>query len=242
MTRRRLIDVAAGAGLLTALIVAMAVPPEQTQGELARLMFVHVPSAWLAYLAFAVTLAGSGAYLWRRSARWDRMAAASAEVGVFFTGAALLSGMIWGKPTWGVWWTWDARLVLTAAMFFVYLGYLALRRSIIDPEARARRAAVYGMLAVVMIPLVHFSVVWWRTLHQPPSILRPGPMQLDPPFFAGLLVALVAFTLVYLALVGRRMQLARLEERIEERLGAAERAVAGAAVAPPHWEELGEHV
>jgi len=242
MTRQRLVEVAAASAMAGALVIALLVPPEQTQGELARLMFVHVPSAWLAYLAFVVTLVGSAAYLFRSDLKWDRLAASSAEVGVFFTALALATGMIWGKPTWGVWWTWDARLVLTAAMFFIYLGYLALRSSIPDRVSRARRSAVYGMLAVVMIPLVHFSVVWWRTLHQPPSILRPGPMQLDPPFRAALVVALIAFTLTYAALVGRRRELARIEAAIEDRLAAAESDVAGSAVTAPRWEELGEHV
>ena len=141
MTRNRLVEIGAIAGVGTALVAALAVPPEATQGDLARMLFVHVPSIWLAYLAFFVTLIGSAAYLRTRSMRWDRVAGASAEIGVVFTGAAILSGMIWGKPTWGVWWTWDARLVLTAVLFFVYLGYLALRRSTPDPTTRARRSA-----------------------------------------------------------------------------------------------------
>lgn len=236
MTRRRIVEVAAIAGVGGALVAALLVPREQTQGDLARLLFVHVPSIWVAYLAFTVTLVTSALYLWKRDLRWDRLAASSAEVGVFFTGATILLGMIWGKPTWGVWWTWDARLVLTAVLFFVYLGYLALRRAIIDPVARARRSAFFGVLAIVQIPIVHFSVVWWRTLHQQPSLVRPGALQLDPPFRAAFLASIVAFTFVYVALVMRRIELARLEEEIEVRLVSSEQEVAGAAVAPPRIE------
>lgn len=236
MTRTRMLESAAAVTLVAALVTALIVGEEQTQGDLARVLFVHVPAAWLAYLAFVVTLLGSGLYLWKKDLRWDRLAAASAEVGVFFTGLTIALGMIWGKSTWGVWWTWDARLVLTAVMFFVYLGYLALRRSIPDPVARARRSAWLGILGTVQIPIVHFSVIWWRTLHQPPSILRPGEMQMDPPFRGALMMALVAFTVVYAAMVRRRMELARLEDAIEEAINAEEREVAGAAVTAPRYE------
>ncbi len=233
MTRRRLVEVAAVAAVLSALIAAVFVPPEETQGDLARMLFVHVPSIFLAYLAFAVTMAGSAAYLLRKDLRWDRLAGASAEVGVVFTGTAILTGMIWGKPTWGVWWTWDARLVLTAVLFFVYLGYLALRRSLTDPRVRAQRAAVFGVLAIVQIPLVHFSVIWWRTLHQQPTLVRPGGLQMDPPFLAAFFFALVAFLMLYVALLLRRLELARLEDEVEVALVRNEAAIAGSAVTAP---------
>ena len=167
--------------------------------------------------------------------RWDRLAASSAEVGVYFTGLTLALGMIWGKPTWGVWWTWDARLTLTAIMFFVYLGYLALRRTTTDPSSRAQRSAVLGILGVVMIPLVHFSVTWWRTLHQPPTIIRPdGPQIDDSMMLAALLVGVAAFTVVYAAFVSKRMELARLEDVVTEREAAVDLTVAGEAVTAPN--------
>jgi heme exporter protein C len=233
VNRIRLLEIGAVAAILAALGAAFTVPPEQTQGDLARMLFVHVPSIWLAYLSFTVALVGSVAYLRTKKLRWDRIAASSAEIGVVFTGTALLTGMIWGKPTWGVWWTWDARLVLTAVLFFVYLGYLALRRSIIDPTARARRSAIFGVLAIVQIPIVHFSVVWWRTLHQQASIVRPGGLQMDPPFVAGFVSALVAFTVVYAALLMRRIELAKTEDAIEAALLNQDVPVAGAAVVSP---------
>ena len=228
---KRPLEAAAVGALMAALAAGLLVPPDRVQGDLQRIMYVHVPSAWLAYLAFVVTLVGSVGLLATRKMRWDRLAGSSAEVGVVFTGLALATGMIWGKPVWGVWWTWDARLVLTATMFFVYLGYLALRRGIADPPTRARRSALFGIVAVVQIPLVHFSVIWWRGLHQPPTVIRPDGPQMDPPLLFALLAGVVAFTGVYGALLRRRMELARVEDRLIE--APAEEHVAGAAVAVP---------
>ncbi len=201
------------AGLVT-FVAAMTVPPDAVQGQLSRIMYVHVPAAWLAYLAFGVTMFASAMYLWKRDMAWDRRALASAEVGVFFTGLLIGLGMIWGKPTWGVWWTWDARLTLTAIMFFVYLGYLALRRTTDDLDARAKRAAIFGVLAVVQVPLVHFSVVWWRSLHQAPTLLRPEGPEMDTSMVVTLLIAVASFTVMYVAMMYKRIELARLEDRV----------------------------
>lgn len=227
----------AGAAGLTA---AMVSPPDFVQGELVRLMYVHVPAAWTAFLAYTVTFAASLGWLWRRRPGLDRVAAASAEVGVFFTGLAIALGSIWGKPTWGVWWTWDARLVTTALLFFIYLGYLALRRAIPDPLLRARRSAVFGVVAFAQVPLVHFSVLWWRTLHQPPTVLRPGDPAIDHTMLAALLLNVLVFTLLYVLLVRARARLAAAEE---EELDTAEEArprpLAGDAVAAPRWEGTG---
>jgi heme exporter protein C len=227
----RPLDIAATGTVATALIVGLVVPADAVQGTVQRIMYAHVPSAWLAYLAFIVTLIGSVAYLATRRLRWDRLAGSSAELGVVFTGLALATGSIWGKPVWGVWWTWDARLVLTAAMFFIYLGYLALRRAIDDPVRRAGRSAIFGIVAVVQIPLVHFSVVWWRGLHQPPTVIRPDGPQMDPPLLFALLMAVVAFTVVYAALLRRRIELSDLEDRLSA--AAVDEPVAGSAVSAP---------
>ena len=227
----RPLDLAAIGTLATAFVAGLVVPPDAVQGDLQRIMYVHVPSAWLAYLSFTVTLVGSVAYLRTRSLRWDRLAGASAEVGVIFTGLALATGMIWGKPVWGVWWTWDARLVLTAVMFFVYLGYLALRRSFEDPEIRAHRSAVLGIVAVLQIPIVHFSVTWWRGLHQPPTVLRPDNPQMDAPLLFALLMAVAALTVVFAALVGRRADITAAEDAA--RRPNAGDATAGSAITAP---------
>ena len=220
--------------LATAFTLAMVSPADDVQGNLVRIMYVHVPAAWLAYLAFFVTFVGSVAYLLTRHLRWDRIAAASAEIGVYFTGLAIVLGMIWAKPTWGVWWTWDARLTLTAIMFFVYLGYLALRRTTDDSIARANRAAVLGVVGAIQIPLVHFSVVWWRTLHQPPSIIRPdGPAIQDPTMLVALIVGVLAFTVVYVSLMVKRIELIHLEDQRDAVERTADQPVAGEAVTAP---------
>jgi heme exporter protein C len=171
------------------------------------------------------------AYLVRRTLIWDHRAGAAAEIGVVFTGLALATGSIWGKPVWGVWWTWDARLVLTAVMFFFYLGYLALRRTIDDPERRAQRSAVLGVVGALQIPIVHFSVTWWRGLHQPPTVIRPDGAQLDPPLLFALLMGVVAFTVVFAALMSHRVRLSALEDAGRE--PARDEATAGTAVVAP---------
>ncbi len=142
-------------------------------------MYLHVPAAWLAYLAFGVTALASALFLWprTRSMVWDRLAGASAELGVLFTALTLVLGSLWGKPVWGIWWAWDARLVTTAVLFFLYLGYLALRRiPSDDPIGSGKRNAIAALIAFVDVPIVHFSVEWWRTLHQKATVFNP---QLD---------------------------------------------------------------
>ena len=219
--------------LLAGLAAALTAPPDRIQGDLMRLMYVHVPAAWLAYLSFALTFGASVGWLWKRQARLDRLAAASAEVGVFFTGLAIALGSVWGKPVWGVWWTWDPRLVTTALMFFVYLGYLALRRATLEPAVRARRAAVFGVLAFAQVPVVHMSVIWWRALHQPPTVLRPGDPTIDHWMLAVLLLNLMAFTLVFAVLLRARLRLAAAEEALEAASDDATADLAGSAVTPP---------
>jgi len=220
------------AGLIT-LVASFVAPADAVQEELSRILYVHVPAAWLAYVSFGVTMLASALYLWKKNLLWDRIAASSAEVGVLFTGMTLVIGMIWGKSTWGVWWTWDARLTLTAIMFFVYLGYLALRRTTDDLEARARRSAILGVLAVIQLPLVHFSVVWWRGLHQTPSLLKPASVDMDTPMVLTLLIAVAMFSVMYVAMMVKLVELAKLEEEVilmdQSDLGP----VAGAAVVAP---------
>lgn len=220
------------AGLVT-FVAAMTVSPDAMQGELSRILYVHVPSAWLAYLAFVVTMVGSAVYLWKKDLKWDRVALASAEIGVVFTGLAIALGMIWAKPTWNVWWTWDARLTLTAIMFFVYLGYLALRRTTEDLDVRAKRSAILGLLAVVQIPLVHFSVVWWRSLHQAPSLIKPENPTMDTSMIVTLLISVVSFTAMYTAMMFKRIELARLDDTVLVQEQTASGPVAGEAVTSP---------
>lgn len=227
------LDAAALVALAAGFVFALLAPTDRLQGDLQRLMYVHVPSAWLAFLAFGVTLIASIAWLRTRSDRWDDLAVASVEVGVFFTGLALATGSLWGKPVWGVWWTWDPRLVTTALLFLVYLAYLGLRRGLPDPQIRARRSAILGILAFVQVPIVHLSVVWWRTLHQPPTVLKPGDPSMDHAMLAALLTNVVAFTLVYAALIRRRRDIAATERTVERAQLRDDAPLAGDAVAAP---------
>jgi len=188
-------------------------PREVVQGNVQRIMYLHVPSVLTAYLAFGLVLLGSAAYLVTRRAGWDRLAASAAEIGVVFTAITIVSGSIWGRPTWGVWWTWDARLTSTAVLLLVYVGYLLLRAMVDDPEARARYAAVVGIVGAANIPIVHFSVKWWRALHQPSTILGPEPSPIAPAIALALLVNWIGFTLLFAYFLSRRLEIARLEER-----------------------------
>ena len=187
-------------------------PREAVQGNVQRIMYLHVPSVLTAYLAFALVFLGSVGYLLTRRAGWDRLALAAAEPGVLFTGITIASGSIWGKPTWGTWWTWDARLTSTAVLFLVYVGYLLLRGMVDEPDRRARAAAVVGILGAANIPIVHFSVTWWRALHQPPTMLGPGSAPMPLWMWMVVVINFLAFTLVLAYFLTRRMEIARLEQ------------------------------
>ena len=208
---------AAGAALVMALVWA---PPDAVQGDVQRVMYVHVPSAWIAYLAFVVVFFASVAWLWTRAPWTDALAVASAEIGVLFTGLTLVLGSIWAKPTWGVWWTWEPRLLTTAVMFVMYVGYLLARGLSTDFERRATRAAVLGVVFVVDVPIVHLSVLWMNSLHQLPTVLRVGGVpSLDDRMLLTLLVNVVAGTLIYAWLLTERaaLELARQDRVFKER-------------------------
>ena len=226
----RLLGVAALLGLgLSATLSLVVAPPDALQGEVQRLMYVHVPAAWLAYLSFFVVFVSSVAYLRTSRTRWDRVAAASAEIGVLFTALAIVLGALWGKPVWGTWWTWDPRLTTTAMLLLIYIGYLAVRRITDNPTRRARWSAVIGVVGFVDVPIVHLSVVWWRSLHQQSTVLRLGGPQIEGSMLTALLVAVGAFTIVYAYLMTVRLRVGRLEERaareaLSPRLGEVEEA------------------
>src|SRR5574337_309809 len=155
-------------GLYSAFVYA---PADAVQGEVQRLMYLHVPLILMSYMAFFVVFVASLLYLWRRHRQYDAVAYSSAEIGVLFTALSIAVGSIWGRPTWGAWWTWDARLTTTAILLLVFLGYLMLRTLVDDPSRGATFCAVLGILGFLDIPIIHMSVVWWRTLHQPASML-----------------------------------------------------------------------
>ncbi|MFV0307412.1 MAG: cytochrome c biogenesis protein CcsA [Desertimonas sp.] len=191
-------------------------PADRRQKESVRILYVHVPSAWLAYLAFVVTAVASATYLFskRHSLGWDRLAGASAEVGVLFMGITLVSGAMWGRLTWGVFWQWDARLTTTAFLFVTYIGYLAVRRLGGTHEQRARRSAVVALLAVLEIPLVHWSVRLWRSLHQEATVFgTDGDVDMDGLMLFTLFVGVAAFTLLYIWLVIHRQRVLTIEDR-----------------------------
>ena len=197
-------------GLFLAFFV---VPADAVQGDVQRIMYLHLPSVAAAYFAFVVTLGASIIYLWKRDLRADAVALSSAEVGVVFTAIVLASGSIWGKSTWGVWWTWDARLTLTAIVFTIYVGYLMVRAFAEEPQAAARYGAVLGILGFVAIPLNHFAVQWWRTLHQPSSILRPGGPSMDPFMLTVVLINVCGMLFLYAYLLLERCRLELMRQR-----------------------------
>ncbi len=206
--------------VVLALFGLWGAPPDDVQGDAQRLMYLHVPAAWIAYLAFGVTAFSSALWLWprTRAAVWDRIAGSSAELGVLFTALTLMLGSLWGRPVWGVWWAWDARLVTTAVLLFLYLGYLALRKVPAAPEARAKRCAIAALIAFVDVPLVHFSVSWWRTLHQEATVFDPElKANIHGVMAFTLWWGVLAFTLVYVYLLDRRYRLESLEEDLEQR-------------------------
>jgi len=195
-------------------------PPDAFQGEVQRIMYLHIPSILTAYLSFFLVFVGSCLYLWKREKRDDILAYSAAEIGVLFTALTIVEGSIWGKPTWGVWWTWDARLTLTAILLLIFVGYLMLR-SLIEEESRAASAAaILGIIGFLDIPLIHMSVYWWRTLHQPPSILRPDKAPWDnihPAMLTALAINFFAFVLLYFYLLSLRFRLGEMTEEIKTR-------------------------
>jgi heme exporter protein C len=191
-------------------------PPDQNQGNYVRLVYLHPALAWVAlYVAFGLAALSSVLYLWKRtrSLKFDRLAAASVEVGVIFTLLTLVTGSIWGRPTWGVWWTWDARLTSTALLAVLFIGYLAVRRVPAEPEVRAKRCAVVAIFAAVDVPIVHFSVVWWQTLHQGATVLNAN---LSPTIHGlmawTLLLSFIAFSVLFAWMVLMRLRLEELQD------------------------------
>jgi heme exporter protein C len=207
--------IAVGIGLYWGLVVA---PPDAYQGDVQRIMYLHVPTILAAYLSFFLVFIGSCLYLWKKEKRDDILAHAAAEIGVLLTGLVIVEGSIWGKPTWGVWWTWDARLTTTAILFLIFIGYLMLRSLIEDESRAASAAAVLGIIGALDIPLIHMSVYWWRTLHQPPSILRPDKAPWENvawPLLIPLIINIAAFLLLLFYLVSLRYRVGEMRQEIK---------------------------
>jgi heme exporter protein C len=218
ITRRGLrISLAALLGLAAVYVLAIGYTPvEARQGMAQKIFYLHVPAAWSALIAFSLVGVASALYLWLHDPRLDRFAAASAEVGVAFSAVMLTTGPIWAKPIWGTWWTWDARLTLTLFLFFLFIGYLALRASVHDPAERARFSAVVGILGMLLVPFIHLSVYLFRTLHPQPVVLKPSAPSLPPEMLRTLLVSTVVFTVLYVGLVTLRYGLGMAEDARDE--------------------------
>jgi len=179
-------------------------PPDAIQGPAQKIFYVHAPSAWVALLSFVIVGVCSVLYLALREQRIDRLAASCAEVGVVFITGALVTGPIWGKTIWGAWWTWDARLTSTLFIWFIFFGYLVMRSAVHEPGQRARFSAVLGILGALLVPFIHVSVVWFRTLHPQPVVLKPEGPTLPGSMLATLLASFFVFTLLFVALVWQR--------------------------------------
>jgi len=190
------------------LMIFIVVPTEATMGIIQRIFYYHVPVAWVAFLAFFVVFVASIMYLWKRDRKWDTIAAASAELGVVFTTLVLITGSIWAKPIWGVWWTWDARLTTSLVLWLIYVAYLLVRSYIAEEEKAARFAAVVGIIGFIDVPIVFLAIFLWGTQHPSPVIFDGG---LAPTMLATLLISLAAITSVYFLLLLRRIAIKNTE-------------------------------
>jgi len=223
-TVRRGQVITAVALLLIVVVYVLALeytPVEARQGLAQKIFYLHAPAAWSALLAFSLVGIASALYLWLKDPRLDLFAASSAEVGVAFSAVMLTTGPIWGKPIWGTWWTWDARLTLTLFLFFLFVGYLVLRSALSDRSERARFSAVVGILGLLLVPFIHLTVYLFRTLHPTPILMKPSAPSLPGSMLRTLLISFGVATLLYIGFVTTRYGLALLAAAREEAAHAA---------------------
>jgi heme exporter protein C len=199
-------------------------PIESEMGIVQKIFYFHVPLAWNAFLGFLIVFVSSFRYLATRDPRWDARALAAAEVGVLFTTLVLITGPIWAKPVWGIWWTWDARLTLTLVLWLIYMGYLMLRRYVESPERRATLSAIVGVAGFIDVPLVYFAIRWWRTQHPQPVIMGGEDSGLDPRMATTLWVCSAAFLLLFTVLFRRRVALEHMRADVDALRESAEGA------------------
>lgn len=203
--------------VLNMYFIFMFAPTEAISGHVQRIMYIHVPMAWLAFLAFFVVFVGSVMYLWKRLEKWDALASSAAELGVIFTTLVLITGPIWAKPVWGVWWAWDPRLTATLVLWLIYVGYLMLRAYSANRSQGMTFSAVLGIIGFIDVPIVYFAVDWWRTQHQ--RLVLGGPSlesDLHPDMRLVLLISVVAFTLLFAYLLHQRVSMKRVERELRE--------------------------
>ena len=209
---------------LTSVVLGIAIyaiflyaPTEKTEGIIQRIMYIHIPCAWLAFFAFFIVFCSSILFLWKKEREWDIYAHASAEIGVVFCSLVLITGPIWARPIWGAWWVWDARLTSTLVLWLIYVAYLMLRSHSEAGSARARYAAVIGIAGFLDIPIIHFSVLWWRTFHPKPKMITSEGIGagLDSTMTITLIISLGAFTLLYFLLMDQRIKIERMKDEID---------------------------
>jgi heme exporter protein C len=191
-------------------------PTEALQGEVQRILYIHAPSAWIAYLAFGIVAVASLVVIVRPASweRWDAVAVSAAELGLLFASIVLLTGPVWARPVWGTWWAWDARLTSTLVLWVIYAGYLIFRALAAPGVRRARLAAVAGLVGAIDVPIIHFSVTWWRTQHPAPSVIRPRPT-LPGSMLVTLLVSMAAYTLLFVVLLRARTAIETSRARVD---------------------------
>ena len=190
-------------GLYLALVFA---PPDYQQGEAMRIIYVHVPAAWMALFVYiCMAVSSAVAFIWKHPLA-DVAAKASAPIGLVFTGLALITGMLWGQPMWGAWWVWDARLTSVLILFFLYLGYIVLWGAIEEPTRAARAARILALVGAINVPIIHFSVEWWSTLHQGATVFRADGPSMTTPMLIPLLIMALAYNVLYVAFLLIRMR------------------------------------
>jgi len=195
-------------------LVFLVAPREAVMGDLQRIFYFHVSSAWVGYLALFVAFVGSLLFLVRRKPRWDRLGLCSVEIGLVFMTGAIITGSIWAKASWGVWWTWEPRLTTSAVLWAIYASYLTLRRALEDEGRRARVSAVYGVLGFVSVPINFMAIRWWRTVH--PLVFDSGGSNLSPAMLATLIFSVVTFSLLFSTLLVYRLRLERTSALIQD--------------------------
>jgi heme exporter protein C len=211
----RLIGLLALAGVALLVLYGLVISPaDREMADVVRIMYVHVPSATYLYVGCFVTTVASGLWLWKRTPGWDALAESGAEVALVFSFVTLLTGSLWGRPTWGTYWVWDARLTSTAVLTALLVGYLALRRLDLDPDARSTRAAVLGLLLVPNVVVVNRSVEWWRSLHQDSTLIKLDPT-IEGDMLVALMVGFLALGLVFTWLMIHRFRVAWLEQQAD---------------------------
>ena len=206
-------------GALAAILLALYFgifdsPADYQQGETVRIMYVHVPAAWMALFTYTVMAIASGSFLIWKHPLADLSAQAAAPIGAGFTAIALVTGALWGQPMWGTWWVWDARLTSVLILFFLYLGYMALVNGFDDPERGSRMGAILALVGFVNVPIIKFSVDWWNTLHQPASISRLDAPAIDPSMLTPLLLMAIGFKLFFISILIVRIKIQLLKKRI----------------------------